>query len=148
MKMIIDVQFFKIGNNTYMPKELAAYNGSAVSHYVFRRPFQFCLLPEPLQKQATWLMNNHHCIDWDEGFTPTFQFRIIIERVLRDADEVYVKGSEKASFLRKYTDKPILEIEERPPLSPSQPACIYHSKSICYCALSNVYHLYNHYVME
>lgn len=147
MKVIIDVQFFKISDNTYQPKELAAYNGCTAAHYLFRRPFPFHMLSERLQKQANWVMNHHHSIDWDEGFTPAYQFRAIFQRLVRDADEVYVKGHEKATFLRKHTDKPIVEIQERPALSPSAPACIYHSNPICYCALSNVYHLYEHYVM-
>lgn len=148
MKVIVDVQFFKIADQTLLPKELAAYNGCGVAHYLFRRPYAFHMLPGDLQKQANWLMHNHHCIDWDEGFTPAFQFQSILHRITQGASEVYVKGREKATFLRKYTDTPIIEIEERPALSPSAPACIYHIKSPCYCALSNVYHLYKHYVME
>lgn len=148
MFLIVDVQGFKIAKKTFLPKELAAYDGRGVSHYIFKAPFPFSTLPLHLQEQANWLTNNHHCIHWDEGFTPAYMFPKIIRRLVRDADVVYVKGREKAAFLRNYIKKPVLEIEERPALSVSQPICMHHLKSLCYCALSNVYHLHEHYVME
>lgn len=144
----MDIQGFKTSDKIFTPKELAAYNGDCISHYLFKSPFPFTSLPQHLQKQATWLMTNHHCIDWDEGFTPAFQFPRILRRLLRDVDVVYVKGREKVTFLKRYTDKPIIEIEEQPALSPTHSSCMHHMKPVCYCALSNVYHLYNHYVME
>lgn len=148
MFVIVDVQGFKISEKTLSPKELAAYDGNTLSHYIFRAPFPFETLPQHFQKQANWLVNNHHCINWDEGFTPVFLFPKIVERLLRDADVVYVKGNEKAKFLRNYTSKHIIEIEEQPALSAAKPSCMYHLKSVCHCALSNVYHLYEHYVMQ
>lgn len=148
MFVIVDVQGFKIADKTFSPKELAAYNGHGVSHYIFRAPFPFSTLPQRFQEEANWLMNNHHCIHWDEGFTPAYMFPKILRRLVRDADVVYVKGCEKAAFLRTYIDKCIIEIEERPALSASKPICMHHLKSLCYCALSNVYHLHEHYAME
>lgn len=148
MKLIVDIQGFKTSDKTFTPKELAAYDGNSICHYIFRPPFPFNVLPQHLQKQASWLMDNHHCIDWDEGFTPAYQFPRILRRLLRNAEVIYVKGREKVTFLKRYTDKSFVEIEEQPALTPTQPACMCHTKPLCYCALSNVYHLYNHYVME
>lgn len=148
MFVILDVQGFKISETTFSPKELAAYDGRSVSHFVFRAPFPFCALPQHLQQQANWLMNNHHCINWDEGFTPVHLFPKILQRLVRDAHIVYVKGYEKAQFIRSHTKKHIIEIEEQPALSVSTPSCMHHSTSLCYCALSNVYHLYQHYIMQ
>lgn len=148
MKLIVDIQGFKTNDKTFTPKELAAYNGNSISHYIFKPPFPFDALPLHLQKQASWLMANHHSIDWDEGFTPAFLFPKILRRLLQDVEIIYMKGREKVSFLKGYTNKPIIEIEEQPALSPTQPSCMHHMKPVCYCALSNVYHLYNHYVME
>lgn len=147
MFAIVDVQGFKISDKEFSPKELASYNGNVMSHYIFRAPFPLSTLPLPLQQQAKWVSNNHHCIEWDEGFTPVHLFPKILQRLVRDAHVVYVKGYEKVKFLQKYTDKHIIEIEEHPALSPSEPSCMYHVKSHCYCALSNVYHLHQHYVM-
>lgn len=148
MFVIVDVQGFKTSGKEFTPKELAAYDGMTISHYIFKAPFSFATLPHHLQQQATWVMHNHHCIHWNEGHTPVFLFAKIFQRIVRDVDVIYVKGTEKTQFLKTYTNKHIIEIEEHPALTPSKPACIYHMKSICFCALSNVYHLYQHYVMQ
>lgn len=148
MFIIVDVQGFKTSDKTFSPKELATYDGRMVSHHIFRAPFPFNTLPKHLQQQANWLANNHHCIEWDEGFTPAFLFPKVLQRLVQDANVVYVKGPEKTKFLRNYTNKHIIEIEEHPALPKSQPSCMHHGKSHCYCALSNVYHLYEHYVMQ
>lgn len=148
MKLVVDVQGFMTSEKIFTPKELAVYNGTSTSHYLFKAPFSIDSLPKNLQQQASWLMQNHHCIDWDEGFTPVFLFPRILRRLIRGAEFIYVKGREKAMFLRRYTKIPIIEIEGHPALTPTQPACMSHLKSLCYCALSNVYHIYNHYVME
>lgn len=148
MKLIVDVQGFKTSDKTFTPKELAAYDGAAMSHYIFKSPFTFVSLPPHLQHQARWLMTHHHCILWDEGFTPAFLFPAVFRNLLRGVTEIYVKGREKAEFLRRYTNIPIVEVEEQPALSPTRPSCLHHSSPVCYCALSNVYHIYNHYIME
>lgn len=148
MRVVVDVQGFMTADKTFTPKELAVYNGVAISHFVFKAPFNLRSLPQHLQRQAVWLMNNHHCINWSEGFTPSHLFPLILNRLLQPAHVVYVKGREKAQFIRQHTNKDVIELEEQPALSPTTPSCMYHSHSTCYCALSNVYQLYRLYIME
>lgn len=145
--IVMDVQGFKIGTNSFYPKEFAVYDGTAVSHYVFRPPFPFTMLPGELKRQAKWLMHNHHCIDWEEGFTPAFMLPKIVQRFTRDADVVYVKGAEKAAYLKKYSNK-IKELVEHPALRESTPSCMYHTSPLCICALSNVYNMYHEFLMH
>lgn len=148
MIVVMDVQGFKIGNKSFYPKELAIYDGNAVSHFIFRPPFPFKTLPEDLQRQANWLMHNHHCVDWNDGFTPAFMLPKILQRLLRDADTVYVKGKEKAMYLQKFSEKTITELGEQPALRASTPSCMYHTDPICICALSNVYNMYQEFIMN
>ena len=79
-------------------------------------------------------MHNHHCIDWNEGFTPAFLLPKIIERLLRDLDTVYVKGKEKAEYLQRFMTKEIVELEEQPTLRESTPSCMFHTNPLCICA--------------
>ena len=148
MIVVMDVQGFKIGNKTFYPKVLAVYDGNAISHFIFRPPFPFKTLPDDLQRQEKWLMHNHHCIDWNKGFTPAFLLPKIIERLLRDVDTVYVKGKEKAEYLQRFVKKTIVELEEQPALRESTPSCMYHTSPLCICALSNVYSLYQEFIMK
>lgn len=148
MNIIIDIQGFKATDKTFIPKELAAYDGYKTAHYIFKPPYQFNCLPIQLQKQAKWLMNNHHCISWETGFTQVHQFPKIIDSLTTAMDMVYVKGKEKAEFIRQFTKNPVLEFEENPSLKPMDAKCFNHSKLNCICALSNVYHLYNTFIMQ
>ena len=148
MRMLaLDVQGFKIENNKFIPKELAGYDGYKISHYVFKSPFNISYLPPDLYKQADWLMKNHHCISWNEGNTPVHKFSEIIKNLTEKVDQVYVKGREKSDYIRKYSIKPVIELDEHPSLQKGEPHCFYHSKLPCICALTNVYNLYNNCLM-
>ncbi|CAG9762633.1 unnamed protein product [Ceutorhynchus assimilis] len=146
-KLVLDVQGFTIENNKFIPKELAAYDGTKICHYIFRPPFDIQHLPPDLCKQANWLIHNHHCICWNEGYTPIYKFADIVKNLTGKVDNVYVKGKEKSEYIRKYSLKPVLEFEDKPALQKGQPECFYHLKSQCICALSNVFYLYNNFIM-
>lgn len=148
MSVVFDVQGFKIENNKFIVKEFCAYDGVRICHYIFKAPFPWDLLPPPLQVQAKWLTDNYHAISWDSGFTPLHKFGSIIKDIADVADRIYVKGREKAVYLRNFTCKPIIELEEQPRLTPSPATCFYHTKDICMCAMSNVFYLYDNFIMS
>lgn len=147
MKIILDVQGFNIENNKFIVKELAAFSGTKYCHYIFKSPFSLNNLPSKFHKEAIWLMYNHHCIDWNEGFTPYHKFADIIKNLTSKVKYVYVKGPEKAEFIRKYSLAEIIEIDQQPVLKPQDPCCFYHLRTPCFCALSNVFYLYNNIFM-
>lgn len=148
MRLILDLQGFQDENNKFIPKELAAYDGKRISHYVFRRPFALSLLSPELHANALWVMKNHHCIDWCSGYTPLHFFSSIVKDLTKNANYVFVKGSEKAAYIRKYCYNPIIELDEQPKLQLTEPKCFYHSKSPSMCALSNVFYLYEQFIMN
>lgn len=150
MNLVVDVQGFKTTKTTFVPKELAVYDGCRLSHYIFKPPFAFHMLDDFHKKQAKWLIKNHHCISWEIGFTPAYCFPSIFQRLTNTSDvtHIYVKGKEKADYLKTLTRKPIVELEEHPPLISAEPKCFYHITSPCICAVSNVYNLYHNYVMQ
>lgn len=147
MPLIIDVQTFRTQNNKLIVKEFGAFDGSRVCHYVFKPPFAFDRLPVEYQKQANWLMAHHHAINWNDGFTHHFLFPQIINHITRDFKEVYVKGKEKADFVRTFVKIPVLELPETPALKQELGSCFYHMNEYCICALTNVYNLYDNFVM-
>lgn len=146
--MILDVQGFTIEQNKFIPKELAAYDGQRICHYIFRPPFAFGCLSPDADKQSKWLMKHHHCIDWEAGYTPLYKFSNIVKSITQEASVIYVKGKEKATFLRKYSSRPILEFDEQPPLKKNAPKCFYHLNNNCVCSLFNVFYLYDQFVMQ
>lgn len=147
-RLIIDVQGFKDEKNKFIPKELAAFDGYRISHFVFKQPFAFNLLCPESNKQATWLMKYHHCIYWNHGYTPLHYFADIVKKLTEDALYVYVKGTEKAEYIKKYSSKPVIELDDQPALQASTPKCAFHSKSPCICALTNVFFMYDNFFMN
>lgn len=146
-RLIIDVQGFKSEDN-FIPKELAAYNGQQLAHYIFRIPFPLNSLPQNLQRENKWIMENCHGLDWKEGFTPLYQFKNIVLNLSEKADVIYVKGREKTNYIKEYTKKEVVELDEQPALPELSPKCVYHHqpkniKKSCKCALSNVFYLYD-----
>ncbi|KAJ8980524.1 hypothetical protein NQ317_008321 [Molorchus minor] len=129
MPLILDVQGFKAEKNKFIVKELAAYNGHKTAHYIFKPPFSLKLLPPDLEKQVNWLTNNYHCIHWNEGNTPYYNVGKIIQNLIESDEKIYVKGKEKAEYIKEFSSKPIYELEEHPPLRFSEPQCFYHLKS-------------------
>lgn len=141
--LVLDVQGFNTARKYFTPKEFAAFDGCKILHFIFKQPFPFKHLPHDLQKQATWLINNHHTIPWEAGVTPPYTFATILEELTRNEKEVYVKGREKTHFLQQFVKTPINEIEEQPSLSPAPVKCFGHSKQNAICALNNVLYLYD-----
>lgn len=147
MSLVVDIQCFKIEKNKCIVKELAAFDGKRMYHYVFKKPFSFELLEPELQREAEWVMKNYHSIPWDSGFTPLHNFVSIMKDLSSKADRFYLKGREKAEYIGRYTSKPVVELEEQPRLQKSSVSCFAHNNNISMCALTNVYFLYQNFIM-
>jgi hypothetical protein len=143
MSLVLDIQGFKIENNKLLIKELAAFDGEKMFHYLFKAPFPFNMLSPQFQKQALWLTKNHHGLDWNAGFVPLHKLGKILQDMPNPTDTIYVKGREKADYIRKFVQLPVVELPEQPVLQKDTPKCFYHCENYCFCALSNVYFLYD-----
>lgn len=148
MALIIDVQCFKLENNKFLVKEFAGYDGKRIFHFIFKPPFDRNCLPPKIEQQVAWLINHHHCIDWNEGYTPAHLFPIILKNMVKDYKKIYVKGLEKARFIEQYVESSVVVLEDTPALQLSEAKCCNHRKNPCMCALSNVYFLYEHFFMQ
>lgn len=148
MSLILDIQGFNIEKNKFIVKELAGYDGEKVCHFIFRHPFPFEMLSQEDQKEVNWIMKNHHCVNWKKGFTPLHKFGQVVQDLTSKAERVYVKGREKAEYLRRFSAKTIFELPEQPRLDRGKPSCFYHNNEYCFCALSNVHFLYENFLMH
>lgn len=147
--VVVDLQFFKTNDKEFTPKELAVYDGVQVAHYIFKAPYPLTMLKPTFQSEVNWLMHNHHCISWDVGFVPVHLCSDILCHLLQSTDKIFVKGREKADFIRKIISKPVFELEEETlRLQQMKPSCLYHSSDIAMCALTNCYTLYETYMMQ
>lgn len=142
-KLVIDLQGFTNVQNEFIVKEFAAYNGVEVTHQVFQPPTRFEDLPPKMKRTVWWLMTNYHCINWDHGSCPLYEFDNIVNHVTKFTEVIYMKGREKVKFLREFLPhKTIIELDEQPRLQRNRPRCSSHSKNPCMCAVTNVIYLY------
>lgn len=147
-RLIVDVQFFRTSTTEYTVKELAVTDGDRTAHYIFKPPFVFEKLPPDLQTQARWLIQYHHGIKWNSGFIPAYLATPIICNLLENARSIYVKGREKADFIRDVSAKAVIELPERPTLQPKPAACFHHSRDEVLCSLNIVHDLHFMYFMQ
>lgn len=103
-RLIIDVQRYKSDNN-FIPKELVAYNGQEIIHYIFRIPFPLISLPPNIQRENKWFADNFHGLDWKEGFTHLSQCKNILFNLSEKADVIYVQGKEKQIIYENILEK-------------------------------------------
>lgn len=152
--IVIDIQCFRTGENGNVkctPKELAIYDGKDAYYYLFEAPFPFECLTPALQREAVYNIKYHHGIPWTAGDVPPKEFSNIIQLITYKADNIYVKGHQKAELLRtfiRHASKPVVELPDHPKLQSTQPVCCNHTLEKCACALSNVYSLYNFFLTK
>lgn len=107
MEYIVDFQAFQLPPNEFAVEELAILPlkcGATPSVYFFKPPCDFDDLPVKFKVTNAWLIRNHLCMPWDSGIIPYDLISKILRSSLKDALMVYVKGAEKAEWLRRYVD--------------------------------------------
>lgn len=145
---ILDFQAYVLNRKKIVPKELAIFDGYATSHYIFKPPVTFTSLSAHDKRQVSWLENNYHGLRWSIGWISLRDLPNILKYECLN-DLVYVKGSEKKSFIQNILGHTAV-VEEYPSLQPTlhrldlKPRCFYHSYN-GHCAINHVVTLYSHY---
>lgn len=155
-RYVIDFQAFKDDNNKYILKELAilSIDRTTIMHCLILSPYHFSQLSVEAQTAAKYLVKNHHKIKWTDGFITFRQALTMLKSMLNEYDELYVKGSERKTFIEQLLkiktfnlddfDCPKIKLLNEPSY---QPECFYkrHSnKNANYseiCSLRYVYKL-------
>jgi hypothetical protein len=146
MILIMDVQGFEVENKKFILKEMASYNGKQICHYIFKSPFPHDMLSIDLKKRIQSDVD-FHGVSWDIGFTPLHLFGKIMDNLSSSIESIYLSDRKKAMYIQQFTSKPVLEFGNVS-LKKTTPSCLYHNEDDCVCALSNVYYLFEHYVMN
>ena len=143
----MDFQAFKLNATEFAVKELAILApGGSTSHFVFKAPCNWGDLPLSQRCENVWLTHNHLKIRWDDGDTPYEEIENVLRSNLSSASAVvYVKGEQKAKWLRRYIEHVVKEIDEKCPALPNlrshwtnENSCKFHRKPYGPCALKHV----------
>lgn len=153
MDIIIDIQGFRDAFDKFIPKEVAvvAINASFVGHWIMISPYPFGELPEKTRRENNWLSRNYHGLEWFDGEADPKYFTRQLQEIVRTVRCIYVRGSEKARYLRNLLCRNVYNLEEVSPpfknlsdVSEGGRRCAYHGfrtgmKFVC--ALQNAYKL-------
>jgi len=109
VRIFVDLQGFLVGRHFGMKEFAVLKDRFKFSHYIFGCSVPWSSLTKT-EKQAMWLIENHHGIQWEDGMVPYCMVRSLITAVMgtttTDDDDdddkivVYVKGHEKRECLR------------------------------------------------
>lgn len=110
---IIDVQGYS-HDRSFIIKELTIIQlySENVHHFLVKPPFDKAILPSDEQKSILWLENFHHKIKWEDGSHEYGEVFSDLRKTIRDADIIYVKGSEKALFIQSITGKFTIDLDK------------------------------------
>lgn len=151
MDIVIDIQGFRDADEKFLPKEVAvvAIDAPIVDHWIMMPPHPFGELPEKVRRQNTWLTRNYHGIEWFDGETNPKYFTLHLREIIRHSRHIYVRGSEKAHYLRNLLSREIYNLEGISPAFKNLTSegecgqyCAHHGfRKIFHCALHNAYKL-------
>lgn len=96
----VDIQGFKKPQNRFICKEFCLLQDNGYKFHTFvKSTMSFKKLPSFHKRQALWLMNNHHKIDYDFGDMDSFDLRDQMYPKMRNKI-ILVKGSDKIKWLK------------------------------------------------
>ena len=109
---IIDLQGFRHDHYSIIRElTIVDIDSHNVVHSLAKPPFDKAILSSAEQKNVCWLERNHHKIQWGDGTCEYSEVFAGLRRAIRDAHTFYVKGSEKALFIRNVTGKFTLDLD-------------------------------------
>lgn len=99
--IVVDFQAFKSLDNQFIVKELAIVRVDCENYasYLFRPPQPFHKLSPLMKQRVNFLTRTIHGLRWDSGCYDYNAFTTILSS--HSANIIYVKGSERANFIRK-----------------------------------------------
>lgn len=113
MAFVIDFQAFKSLSNEFVLKELAivGVRKNIIHHFFIKPPSS--VVGRELGKRVQYITRHIHNIPWNYGHIELEEALHILNDILKDASVVYVKGSERAKFLKKciFWDVKIIDLD-------------------------------------
>lgn len=107
---VLDLQFFRNNDKSIIVKSISVsklFNSDIIDHFIFKPPFDFLELNLTRRAEARHVSAFYHHINWNEGFIDYSEMNIIIQSLLADATEVFVKGNEKAKFINSILSRDV-----------------------------------------
>lgn len=96
----VDTQGFVFNKNTFSVKEICIFTKNIKFHEFVKPPFPFNELISHHQKQAEWLEENYHGLNWNAGYIDLQELKKTISPIVK-GKILLVKGCEKERYIKR-----------------------------------------------
>ncbi|KAL2713226.1 hypothetical protein V1478_016924 [Vespula squamosa] len=108
--VFVDLQGFKVENNLFVLKEFAICDmkENVIANYIFLPPFKEDQLSQKDSIRVRWLTDNHHGLEWNDGFINyNLKCNIFEQHLIPSSGilNIYMKGTEKIQWLHEFLSK-------------------------------------------
>ena len=113
MAYVVDIQGFKSMSNQFIIKEICilGIDNNESFHRIVKPLTCYRRLSVELQRRVDWVTRYIHGLPWDlPGCMDHSEIEFMTRKILRKANRVYIKGSERVSFLKELLDYPDINI--------------------------------------
>lgn len=112
-EFILDFQAFKDEKNRYIVKEIAilAVRTDELGHCLIKPPFAASKLYGDKKASIDYLTDVYHGIIWEDGYMNFTDTVSMLKDMTRNAKHLYIKGSERAKFIRKLLGKTTIDFD-------------------------------------
>lgn len=111
---VVDFQAFKSLQNHFILKEIGitTLDGKNVYHCIVRPPLSYKYLQnEDFKRRIQYITRNIHGLEWDSGSVTYSDAVSELKTLLKNAERVYIRGSERVAYLDKLLDHKVLVID-------------------------------------
>jgi hypothetical protein len=135
--IIIEFQGFCFSENNFVPKEICVLGENVQLHFIINSPKKFLQLNNKERCIVNWNEKNYHGLLWECGEIEWDECVRIIAEICADEAVFYVKGLEKAKFLRNTFGKNCIDVSSLgcPNIRDFRDCCEHHTIKRARCAL-------------
>lgn len=143
----VDLQGFLFDNNRFHVKEICILTKNIKFHEFVKPPIPFSELTAFYKKQADWLEESYHGLNWNAGYITSQEVRNTVLPILK-GKIVFLKGANKVKWMKQILGDSFIiciNIEEigcdfklSEQKTCNQTACAKHKHAHSCCARNNV----------
>jgi len=112
---VIDIQGFKTLLNEFVMKEvcIVGVHSGKVYHIFVKSPVCYENLCEKLKSRVNYITKYIHGIYWNSGSVDENTVVEILQKTVKNASRVYIKGSERVKFLKNLLNNtiPVVDLD-------------------------------------
>ena len=114
MDYVIEIQGLRDKDNKFLSKEvaIASLQENVSGHWIINPPHTFAELPRQARVSNDYLSSKILGIHWFDGDISLRKLQHQFYNIARNADKIYVRGSDTSRFVQSMMTRSIVDIED------------------------------------